>query len=78
MTAVIYSNGSQECERIAQLLRSLGGEFLEYRLNHHFTQRAFEQEFGPEATYPQVAIGARHVGNLKETLNYCKEKGMFV
>ena len=44
MLAVIYSNGSQECERIAQLLKSLGGEFQEYRLNNHFTQRAFEQE----------------------------------
>lgn len=78
MTAVIYSNGSQECERISQLLQSLGGEFLEYNLNHHFTQRSFEQEFGKEATYPQVAIGARHIGNLKETLNYCKDNGMFV
>jgi len=74
MIAVIYSNGSQECERIAQLLRSLGGEFLEYRLNNHFTQRAFEQEFGIDATYPQVAIGSKHIGNLKETLHYLKEK----
>ena len=65
--SVIYTNGSQECERLSQLLQSLGGEFLEYRLNEHFTQRAFEQEFGSDATYPQVAIGARHVGNLKET-----------
>ena len=74
MIAVIYSNGSQECERVSQLLKSLGGEFLEYRLNSHFTQRAFEQEFGPEATYPQVAIGAKHIGDLKETLHYFKEK----
>ena len=37
MAAVIYSNGSQECERMAQLLKSLGGEFLEYKLNHHFS-----------------------------------------
>ena len=73
-TAVIYTNGSQECERITQLLKSLGGEFLEYRLNSHFTQRAFEQEFGPEATYPQVAIGAKHIGDLKETLHYFKQK----
>ena len=57
-TAVIYSNDSQECERLSQLLKSLGGEFLEYRLNQHFTQRAFEQEFGSDATYPQVSIGA--------------------
>ena len=76
MLAVIYSNGSQECERIAQLLKSLGGEFLEYRLNNHFTQRAFEQEFGPDATYPQVAIGSRHVGNMKETLQYFEKKEM--
>jgi len=78
MIAIIYSNGSQECERMTQLLKSLGGEFLEYRLNEHFTQRAFEAEFGEEATYPQVSIGAKHVGNIKETLQYCKEKGMFV
>jgi hypothetical protein len=36
MTAVIYSNGSQECERMTSLLKSLGGEFLEYKLNEHF------------------------------------------
>ena len=76
-TAIIYTNGSQECERIASLLKSIGGEFLEYNLNEHFTQRAFEAEFGPEATYPQVAIGAKHLGNMKETLKYMNERGMF-
>jgi len=78
MTAIIYSNGSQECERMAQLLKSLGGEFLEYKLNEHFTQRSFEAEFGEGATYPQISIGARHVGNIKETLHYMSEKGMFL
>ena len=78
MTAVIYSNGSQECERVAQLLRSLGGEFLEYKLNSHFTQKAFEQEFGEEATYPQVSIGSKHIGNMKETLQYMNQKGMIL
>ena len=77
-TAVIYSNGSQECERVVSLLKALGGDFHEYILNKHFTQRAFEAEFGEGATYPQVAIGARHIGNMKETLQYCKENGMFV
>jgi hypothetical protein len=72
MTAIIYSNGSQECERMAALLKSLGGEFLEYKLNNHFTQRAFEQEFGPEATYPQVSIGFKHIGNMNETLKYMR------
>jgi glutaredoxin len=77
-TCVIYTNGSQECERIASLLRSLEGEFLEYKLNEHFTQRAFEAEFGPEATYPQISIGAKHIGNLRETLHYMKDQGVFV
>jgi hypothetical protein len=75
-TAVIYSNGSQECERIAMLLRSLGGEFLEYKLNVHFTQKSFEQEFGIEATYPQVSIGYDHIGSMKETLQYLNNKGL--
>jgi glutaredoxin len=73
MQAVIYSNGSQECERITALLKSMGGEFHEYNLNEHFTQRAFEAEFGPEATYPQVAIGAKHLGSLKDVLHFLKE-----
>ena len=77
LTAVVYSNGSQECERAEALLRSLGGEYLEYRLNQHFTQRAFEQEFGPEAEYPQIALGAENVGHLKELLQYGKDHDLF-
>jgi hypothetical protein len=76
-TAVIYSNGSQECERIGMLLRALGGEFLEYKLNQHFTQRGFEAEFGSDAEYPQINIGFKHVGGMKETLQYMKDNGLF-
>jgi len=78
--AVIYSNGSQECERIISLLNTLPGieNFLEYKLNQHFSQRAFEQEFGKGAEYPQIAIGAKHIGSLKETLQYMDERGMFL
>ena len=72
----IYSNGNQECDRVISLIDKMGKNYQVYRLGGHFTQRAFEQEFGPDATYPQVAIGARHVGNLKETLNHMKERGM--
>ena len=77
-TVVIYSNVSQECERMASLLKSLDGKFLEYKLGEHFTQRGFEQEFGPDATYPQINIGYTHIGSMKETLHYMSERGMFV
>ena len=78
LTAVIYSNGSQECERMSMLLKSLGGEFLEYKLNEHFTQRGFESEFGKNAEYPQINLGFKHIGSMKETLQYMKDQGLFV
>tara|TARA_B100000035_G_scaffold250171_1_gene219107 strand:+ start:491 stop:736 length:246 start_codon:yes stop_codon:yes gene_type:complete len=74
--AVIYSNGSQECERVIALLKALHTDLHEYRLNQHFTQRGFEAEFGEGAEYPQVAIGSKHVGTLKETLQHLDNKGM--
>ena len=78
-TAVIYTDGSQECERIAQLLRAVPevSEFLEYKLDKHFTKTEFEMEFGGDATYPQVSIGKQHVGNMKETLQYLNSRGIF-
>ena len=78
LTAVIYSNGSQECERMSMLLRSLGGEFHEYLVDCDFSDRQFRMEFGQEATYPQCSIGSKHVGSMKETLQYMSENGMFV
>ena len=76
MQAVIYSNGNQECERITSLLKTLDAQILEYKVNKHFTQKGFEAEFGPDATYPQINIGFKHVGNIKETLQYMKNEGM--
>ncbi len=76
-TVVIYSNGSQECERMAMLLRSLEGQFLEYKLNSHFTQKGFEAEFGKDAEYPQINIGYAHIGGMKQTLQFMKDKGLF-
>ena len=76
-TVVIYSNGSQECERMTMLLRSIDGEFHEYRLGQHFTEQQFRSEFGPEAQYPQCSIGSRHIGGMKETLQFMKGEGVF-
>jgi glutaredoxin len=77
LTAVIYSDGSQECERMSMLLRSLGGEFHEYLIDVDFSDRQFRMEFGKEATYPQCTIGNKHIGSMKETLQYMNEQGMF-
>ncbi|QJT70253.1 glutaredoxin [Synechococcus phage SynMITS9220M01] len=73
----IYSNGNQECDRVISLIENMGKNYQVYRLNGHFTQRAFEQEFGEGAEYPQIAIGYRHIGNLKETLQHLQSEGEF-
>ena len=73
ITAVLYTDGNQECERIRMLLKSLGGEYLEYQLGWDFTQAEFRAEFGPDASYPQVTINGRHIGSMKETLQYFLE-----
>lgn len=75
-TVVLYSDGGQECDRVKQLLISLGEEFLEYRLGKHFTQSEFRREFGESAEYPQVAIDLHHIGGLKDTLHYLQDQGL--
>ena len=76
MQAVLYTDGSQECERIRMLLKSLGGEYLEYELGVDFSDRQFRAEFGKDAVYPQITINQEHIGSLKETLQYFKEKNL--
>jgi|TARA_B100001939_G_scaffold59165_2_gene48313 glutaredoxin len=73
---VLYSNGNQECDRARALLETLKVQIQEYKLNNHFTERAFISEFGEEAEYPQVSIGYKHIGGLKDVLHYMKENGL--
>ena len=53
----------------------MGGEFLEYILGKDFSETEFKREFGSEAEYPQVAVGYRHIGGLKDTLQYLQQEG---
>ena len=76
LTAVLYTNGNIECDRIRQLLQSLEGEYLEYLLGADFSDRQFRAEFGSEAEYPQITINGKHIGSLKETLQYFNQKGL--
>ena len=78
MQALIYSNGSQESERAKMVLEACGQQVKEFLLGVDFSDKQFRAEFGSEAEYPQVAIGLNHRGNLKETLKYMSDAGMFV
>jgi len=74
ISAILYTDGNQECERIRMLLKSLGGEYREYVLGADFSDRQFRAEFGKDAAYPQITIDHEHIGSLKETLQYFKER----
>ena len=74
--AVLYTDGGIECERIRMLLKSLGGEYREYLLGADFSDRQFRAEFGSEAPYPQITINGKHIGSLKETLQYFQQKDL--
>lgn len=75
MKAVVYSKDNcQECDRIKNLLKNISISFLDYKLNEDFTKKQFILEFGENAQFPQIAIDCNHIGNLKETLQYLKNK----
>lgn len=74
ISAILYTDGNQECERIRMLLKSLGGEYKEYILGADFSDRQFRAEFGSDAPYPQITINHEHIGSLKETLQYFQQK----
>ena len=78
MQTLVYSNGSQECDRAKMVLEACGQEVREFLLGADFSDRQFRAEFGSEAEYPQVAIGLNHRGTLKETLKYVGDQGMFL
>lgn len=77
MNIVLYSKENcQECERIKALLYHLNINYLEYKLEVNYTQNQFFSEFGSDATYPQITVDHRHIGKIKDFLNYLKEKNI--
>tara|TARA_A200000113_G_scaffold193084_1_gene182524 strand:+ start:320 stop:559 length:240 start_codon:yes stop_codon:yes gene_type:complete len=76
--ALVYGNGSQECERAVMVLEACDQDVKEFLLGADFSDRQFRAEFGSEAEYPQIAIGLDHRGTLKETLKYMSDNGMFL
>ena len=62
---------------MSNLLKSLGGEFHKYELGKDFTEKQFYDEFGLGATYPQISIGYKHIGGMKDTLQYMRDNNFF-
>ena len=56
------------------LLNTINEDTKEFLLGVDLSDRHFGAEFGSEAEYPQIAIGLKHRGTLKETLHYLQAK----
>ena len=71
--AILYtSENCQEGDRAIALFERYDFEYKTYSLDKDFTQKQFEQEFGKEAYLPQIAIGCKHVGGMKDLLQFLK------
>ena len=73
--AIVYSNRSLESDRAIALLKYMEVPYIEYLVGVDFSMDEFRKEFGEEAEFPQVAVGVRHVGSLKDTLHYFEYTG---
>ena len=77
MQAIMYSKENcLECDRTRSLLESIGASHLEYKLGSDYDEKQFRAEFGDKAEFPQISIDYKHIGGLKDTLQYLKEKGL--
>ncbi len=73
----VYSKDScPYCQKVCELFYALQANYVVYKLDEHFDRHAFVEEFGGDATFPQVLVGTRRIGGSKETVTYLKEHGL--
>ena len=75
MQAVVYSKDNcQWCDRVRQLLKSVKIDYIEYKYDLDFKKHEFQEEFGSDATFPQVQIENHYIGGCKETLQWLQRE----
>jgi glutaredoxin len=77
MNFTVYSKeGCPYCTKIVEILTLKKFKYVEYKLNEHFDRFAFTEEFGGDATFPQVMINGQKMGGCTETVKYLREHNM--
>ena len=75
MNFTIYSReGCPYCEKVEQVLKMTGLNFVTYKLDKHFDREGFISEFGEGSTFPQVVCDGRKLGGSIETVKFLQEK----
>tara|TARA_B100001250_G_scaffold332895_1_gene298448 strand:+ start:29 stop:283 length:255 start_codon:yes stop_codon:yes gene_type:complete len=64
------------CQKIKEVLKLTGINFVVYTLGEQFDKNAFYGEFGEGSTFPQVVVDGKKLGGCVETIEFLKEKGV--
>ena len=77
MNFTVYSkDGCPYCTRIKQILDLCQFKYQEYKLDEHFDKHAFQEEFGGNATFPQILLNNKKLGGCTDTVKYLKEHNL--
>ena len=75
MTFTVYSkDGCIYCDKIEQLMQFTEVKYVIYKLDRDFTKEAFHDEYGEDATFPQVSFGNQHIGGCADTIKFLREQ----
>ena len=71
----VYSkDGCPYCEKIQEVLKLAGLNFVTYKLGKDFDKKSFYGEFGEGSTFPQVVLNGEKLGGCTDTVKYLQEK----
>ena len=71
----VYSkDGCPYCEKVQEVLKLAGLNFVTYKLGKNFDKEGFYSEFGEGATFPQVVLNGEKLGGCTDTVKYLQEK----
>lgn len=75
MRIIIYSRDNCiYCDQARDLLRSLGKEFIEYKLDKDFTRPVLKETFPNAKTFPVITINGVYIGGFTELSELMKER----
>ena len=73
----VYSkDGRPYCQQILEVLGISELNYVEYKLDEHFSKEAFYQQFGEGATFPQVVLNSENLGGCQESIRYMQKENI--
>mgnify|MGYP001390258870 len=49
-------------------------DYVVYKLDKNFTKEAFHDEYGEDATFPQVSFQGQNIGGCADTIKFLREQ----